>query len=179
MLELCCENATVGKNGLIDHLCNLFTRQFAGKRRQVINCVGHSWSLARRSILLNKSWGLGRSTFLNNKQNHFVINLKNQNYILKIINNLKLEIFCKKILNIMPKNYFLMKKTFTWFPCIDISFCYFYRFSIHTQMYCKNLRVKISNIKVSTGLWKLPKLDLGCVSFFLLSFFSHFSSPDF
>ena len=41
---------------------------------------------------------------------------------------------------------------FTWFPCIDISFCYFYRFSIHTQMYCKNLRVKISNIKVSTGL---------------------------
>ena len=41
---------------------------------------------------------------------------------------------------------------FTWFPCIDISFCYFYRFSIHTRTYCKNLPVKISNIKVSTGL---------------------------
>ena len=155
MLELCCENATVGKNGLIDHLCNLFTRQFAGKRRQVINCVGHSWSLARRSILLNKSWGLGRSTFLNNRQNHFVINLKNQNYILKIINNLKLEIFCKKILNIMPKNYFLMKKIF------DTLFFNYLKIFWNAYLFASKIRAKHNSwlnlchlsSRIQTGVW--------------------------
>ena len=48
---------------------------------------------------------------------------------------------------------------FTLFPCIDIHFYYFYRFNRHTRTYCKNPRVKISNIEVFTGLWKWPKLD--------------------
>ena len=52
----------------------------------------------------------------------------------------------------------------------------FYRFSRYTRTYCKNSRVKISNIEFFMGLWKWPKLDLRCVFF---SFFSHSSSPDF
>ena len=57
---------------------------------------------------------------------------------------------------------------FTLFPCIDISFYYFYCFSRHTRMYCKNSHVKISSVEVFMRLSISPKLDLGCPSSFFL-----------
>ena len=59
---------------------------------------------------------------------------------------------------------------FSLFPRIDISFYYLFRFSRHTRTYCKNSRVKMYNIEICMGLWKSPKLDLECLSFFLLTF---------
>ena len=41
---------------------------------------------------------------------------------------------------------------------------------VDTQMYCKNPSVKMSIIEVFMKLWKLPKMDLGSIFFFLLTF---------
>ena len=69
---------------------------------------------------------------------------------------------------------------FTLFPSIDISSYYFYSFSRNRQTHCKIPRVKMSNIVIFMRLWKWPKLDLGCVSFFFFFLFSsHFNSPHF
>ena len=61
---------------------------------------------------------------------------------------------------------------FAWLPCIHFSFNYFYRFSRHRRTYCKNPRVKMSNIVV---LWDLENHQNWIQDFFFLSF--HISAP--
>ena len=66
---------------------------------------------------------------------------------------------------------------FTLFPCKNISFYYFYRFSRHTQTYCKNLRLKFSIFYGTLNVAKIGsrmRFFLSYKFFFLSPIFKHF-----